>query len=174
LAEIRIISENGMNERKQRAPFIRATGLGALCRYILIILIVLAAGWAFSERFKTRFARIEAQSAIADATGRLSGPLRDKLRVALDNYKTHLGIRLRVRISDEDVAPGKADAQSLFIGIAPASGAFTLALPPLARKALPQDSLRQEEERFAACLEGGEFEPCLEGIVGNLYALLVQ
>jgi hypothetical protein len=163
-----------MTEHKQRAPFIRATGFGALWRYILIILIVLAAGWAFSERFKTRFAQIEAQSAIADATGRLSGPVRDKLRVALDNYKTYLGIRLRVRISDEDFGPGRADAQSLFIGISPASGGFTLSLPPLARKALSQDSLRREEERLAACLAGGKFEPCLEDVVGNLYALLVQ
>jgi hypothetical protein len=165
---------NDMKEGRQRAPFIRATGFGALWRYILIILIVLAAGWAFSERFKTRFAQIEAQSAIADATGRLSGPLRDKLRVALDNYRLHLGIRLRVRISDEDFAPGRADAQSLFIGISPASGGFALALPPLVRKALPQDDLRREEERLAACLAEGEFETCLEGIVGNLYALLVQ
>ena len=147
---------------KNKPPLVHATGRNALFRYMLLLLIIAGTAWAFSVRFEQRLAVINADSAITDETGTLDKSARLRLQAIGELFEKTWGMRLRVRIMRSHQQPIAPDSKTLFVGVVPGHDSVTLLLPHLARKAISDDDLHEEEWRISRCLADTPLATCLE------------
>ena len=148
--------------KKNKEPFLRATGMRAVARGVLLLLILGATAWAFSARFTQRLAALNANSAIVDETDSLTSAERERLLDLAGQFQTDFGIRLRLKISHTDVRPHNEDKRTLFMGVSPGGNEVIFALPPLAKKALPELALKAEEKNLLACMKHEKTGTCVE------------
>lgn len=149
----------GDSDRRHRGRGIRP--------FFLVIIVALAC-WAFWSNNQRRMEAIAMQGLFSDETNSLSGAGKAEVLRYLKAFKKDFGIPLEVHILQRPPSISANDASRIYLDLVPAQGRAYLHLPPLVRRAVGEEFVRDFEMSFSRDFAGGDWRP---GLVSAILAL---
>jgi uncharacterized membrane protein YgcG len=149
------------------------SGLERFLRSLGLMLIFLAAGWAFTKNYENVIDRLNAESSIRDETGRLSDEDKAFLREFESLLRRRFGQEFRLRVFQDEIVRPTLDSRTLFVGLSPARREVAIEFPELVLAALGRDfAANLAREVFAPAFERGDWPKALREAVTEVWARL--
>lgn len=146
---------------RRRSPF----------RPIFLGVILLAVCWAFWNNNQRRLDIMVEQSLFTDETETVSAAHRAEIIKYLKEFKRTYGVPLEVHIRKEPPALNAHDDSKMYLDIVPPQRRMYLSLPPLVRRAVGSDFIRDMELSFRQDFASGDWRP---GLLSAIRALQVK
>jgi hypothetical protein len=148
-------------------------GRGAI-RPFFLALVVAVACWAFWANNQRRMDAIAMQGLFSDETQSLAGEHKAEVLRHLKSFKKDFGIPLEVHVRKRPPAIGAQDSSRIYLDIVPSQGGAYLFLPPLVRRAVGEDFVRDMEASFQRDIRAGNWQAALVAGILALRAKLAE
>ena len=147
---------------------------GKAFRPVVLMIIFAAVCWGFWSNNERRVDMLVGQSLFSDETGTVPAEQKDELIQHLKAFKKDFGIPLEVHVRKSPPAVNQSDASRMYIDIVPSQGRAFLFLPPLVRRAVGQEFIRDMERSFAEDFTAGDWRISLVPAVLALRGKLAE
>lgn len=141
---------------------------GRVARPVLLALILAAVCWGFWSNQQRRFTALVEQGLFTDQVSAFSAEQKQAVLAHLTSFKKDFGIPLEVNILRQPPSINQHNASRIYLDIVPAQGRAFIHLPPLVRRAVGDDFVRDLETAFAQDFASGDWRP---GVVSTILAL---
>ncbi|MDL2210682.1 hypothetical protein LJC26_07765 [Desulfovibrio sp. OttesenSCG-928-O18] len=146
---------------------------GGIRPFFLVVIVALAC-WAFWNNNQRRLETIAMQGLFVDETQSLSETHKAEVLRYLKSFKKDFGIPLEVHILRRPPAISANDVSRIYLDLVPARGRAYLHLPPLVRRAVGEEFIRDFEMSFSRDFAAGDWRPGLVSAILALRAKLVD
>jgi uncharacterized membrane protein YgcG len=127
-------------------------------RFMLLIVVFVAAGWLYTKHFDRTIETIQQRASVFDETGRLSDEQKVVFREFGRMMRDEFGVEVRIHAVDGAVPPPETDNKTLFFGVNTKEDKVVIDFPPLVAKALENDFIAYlRNEHFGSYFEQGNW-----------------
>ena len=134
---------------------------GRALRMVLLICVFAAVLWGFWHNSQRRFEDMGRQNLLRDETGELTKADKEALFARARVFQSTHGLSLKVHVHTGSSGVREASPRDIFLDISPARREVILTLPPMARRALGMDFVREVEDAFAPYFAQGAWKKAL-------------
>ncbi|WP_432738750.1 TPM domain-containing protein [Maridesulfovibrio sp. FT414] len=112
-------------------------------RMVGMLVIFGIVGWAFWMNNQTTLEKLQARNALWDQTRVLSKAERDFVQGFIRSMRNEFGVKVRVQIMTDPLAPQELETNELYIGISPPNEQVEMVFPGLVRHALGDQFIKE-------------------------------
>ncbi|MCA1946308.1 MAG: TPM domain-containing protein [Desulfovibrio sp.] len=162
--------------RQMRGPLVRGDSTGErLTRLLLLVTVFVICALLFQWNTQRHLDRLKAKETIHDATGTLTADQKDALLQFSRLFKEEFGMEVRVVVTTQPLEPPAPAPSIIYLGLNPDTRQVVLQVPPLAARALGEETLTAlRETHFPPYFDDGTWPKGLILALSTIWNILLN
>lgn len=159
-----------------RGPLVRGESTSErLTRLLLLVTVFAICALLFQWNTQRHLDRLKAKETIFDATGTLTADQKDALLQFSQLFKEEFGMEVRVVVSITPLEPPEPDPSVIYLALKPDTREVVLQVPPLAARALGEETLTAlRETHFPPYFDDGSWPKGLILALSTIWNILLN
>ncbi len=160
------------SKKREAGPLIQGHGLQYFIRMFGFVGVIIACAVAFWFNFERRFEEINERTVFASLSDLMTSEEKKVLVAKARQLEESWGFDVKMEVEPEGVYASSIPSNTLYIAFAPKLGQAMVTVPPLVKRAIPEESLRFLTTELNTCAIESPPAQCLGKALDGIEALL--